>query len=101
VDENLSDEGLKNVDVLEFLGGDIFTLRELEDVLRTVDNLNRAVREHSDDLASAEPVLFVECLCIFFWALVVASGDIGALYLKLAFRVRFIGVLVVHLRDVT
>lgn len=101
MDEYLSDEGLKNVDVLEFLGGDVFTLLELEDVLRTVNNLNCTVREDPDDIASTEPVLFIECLCILFGALVVASGDISALYLQLALRIRFICVLVVHLRDVT
>jgi hypothetical protein len=43
IDKDLSSERRCNVHVLQLLGSDVLTLRELEDVLCSVDDLNRTI----------------------------------------------------------
>jgi len=60
IDEALLNERRKNEDILEFFWRDVFALRQLEDILGAVDDLDRAVREDLGNVTSSEPALFVE-----------------------------------------
>ena len=60
IDEALLNEGRENKDILEFFWRDVLTLRQLEDILGAVDDLDRAVREDLGNVTSSEPALFVE-----------------------------------------
>lgn len=60
VDEDLLDVIGQGVFILELLRGDVFTLGKLEDVLDTVDDLDRTVRVDRADIAREEPALSVE-----------------------------------------
>lgn len=59
VDEDVGDVGGVGVDVLETLGGDVLSSVELEDVLDTADDAQRAVGVPSSDVSSVEPDLSV------------------------------------------
>lgn len=60
VNETLLDEGREHKDVLEFFWRNVLALRQLEDILGAVDDLDRAVREDLGNVTSSEPALFVE-----------------------------------------
>lgn len=62
VHEALFNEGREDKDVFKLLGSDIFTLRQLEDVLRSVDDLDSAVGEDLSNVAGFEPSLLIEGL---------------------------------------
>ena len=60
MDEELSYQRALHVDVLELLWGNILSIAHFEDVLNTVDDLNRTVRKDHADIASVEPAVFGE-----------------------------------------
>jgi hypothetical protein len=100
VNETLLDEGREHKDVLEFFWRNVLALRQLEDILGAVDDLDRAVREDLGNVTSSEPALFVER---FFGLIVteeVALENRWSLHANLASWIRFISGEVLHFRNI-
>ena len=62
VDEALRDKLASRVDVLNLLGRDVLALRQLEDVLLAVDDLEPAAGQPQADVARVQPPLVVDDL---------------------------------------
>eukprot|EP00967_Tisochrysis_lutea_P049205 scaffold60253_cov29-Tisochrysis_lutea.AAC.2 len=86
VDEELRDVCRLSEKVLDLFGSNVFSLRELEDVLLAVDNRKRAIGIPPADVASVQPAIFTECLCGRLRVLVVADEVDGAAGENLAAR---------------
>ena len=93
VSHALSDIGRLNVDVLEFLRGDVFTLGKLEDVLCSVDDLNGTIWSNLADISRSEPSV-VEAFSSLLLILVVARHDRGTPEADLTLGVAAIWVIV-------
>ena len=98
----LSDIGRLDVDVLEFLRGDVFPLGKFEDVLCSVDDLDGTIWSNLADISGSEPSVgkaFGSLLLI----LVVARHDRGTPEADLTLGVGAIWVIVyiAHLRNVS
>jgi len=100
VDHALGDVGAQCENVLNLFGRNVFALRQLEDVLAAVNDLDGAVRIHHGDVASHEPTLLVERLGGLDGALVVPREYSGALHAQFAAGVRLVSVQVVHFGEV-
>lgn len=100
VEEGLLDHSGQRHDLLDLLRSDVLSLRELEDVLGTVNNLDRSIREDHADISRQEPAIISEGLCGLIWSLEVASEDGGSLHANFAARVGLVRAQVVHLRQV-
>mmetsp|Transcript_115336 Transcript_115336/g.337184 ORF Transcript_115336/g.337184 Transcript_115336/m.337184 type:complete len:285 (-) Transcript_115336:883-1737(-) len=61
-----------DVQVLDLLGCHILPLRQFEEVLLPVDDLEAAIRRPEPDVAGVEPAVRVNGLCSLVWHLVVA-----------------------------
>ncbi|KAH3687186.1 hypothetical protein WICPIJ_001845 [Wickerhamomyces pijperi] len=68
MNKDLRDEVvMRHVDVLDLLGGNVFTLRQLEEVLHTVNDLDLVLRVQLHDITGGEPALRVDgVLCGLF-----------------------------------
>ena len=100
IDEDLSDEGRARINVLDFLGGHVFALGELEDVLLPVDDLQATSFDPGTHVARVEPTVGVEAsLCLRLVA-VVALKHGGAADTDLAARVGMVSIGVAHLGHV-
>jgi len=73
IDHALVDVAGKDVDVLNFLGGNILTLGEFKDIFRSVDDFDGTVGVNLANVTSQEPTFFVESLSSLISTLVVAS----------------------------
>ena len=90
VDEDLSDLRDLRVNVLELLWGDVLSLRELENVLRAICDLDGTVGEDDANIARVDPAILREGLLGTTRILEIPLELIGALELNLAAR-RVIG----------
>ena len=66
-------------DILDLLWSDILTLRQLEDILGPVNDLDRSIWVDLDNIACAEPAIVVERLACLGRVLVIAVIDRSAL----------------------
>ncbi len=69
---------MREIDVFETLGGDVLTLRELEDVFPAIDDLEAAARIDGRYIAGAEPAVGEHGFLRFFFVAVVAIKETGA-----------------------
>ena len=99
VDEALGDHRGQAHDILDLLGSDILTLRQLEDILRPVNDFERAIRVDLDNIACAEPAIFVKRLACLGGILVIAVIDRGALEQKFSARVGLVLSHIFHLGE--
>ena len=83
VDHALGNVGRKGEDVFNFFWGDVFTLRQLKNVLASVNDLNRAVRVDLADVTGFEPSI-LESFFRNVWTLVVAGKDSVSFHAKLS-----------------
>ena len=79
VDQALCDHRGQAHDILDLLGGNILTLRQLEDILGPVNDLDRSIWVDLDNIACAEPAIVVERLACLGRVLVIAVIDRSAL----------------------
>lgn len=86
--------------MFDLLWRDVLTLRQLEDVLRSIDDLDGAIWIHQANITSLEPPLGIEALRSLVWALVVALEDGGAIHADLATGVGLISREILHLRKI-
>ena len=100
VDEALRDKPASRVDVLDLLGRDVLALRQLEDVLLAVDDLEPAAGEPQADVARVQPPLVIDDLVRLVLRLVVALEHARAAHANLAAGVRPVRGGVVHLGHV-
>lgn len=70
--------GVTQVDVLDTLGRDVFTLRQLEDVLLTVNNLETTQLVNFSNITSVEPPIGIDGLLGLLLVLVVLAEDTRA-----------------------
>lgn len=99
VNKDLGRVGRLNVNVLELLWRNIFTLRKLENVFRTINNLDGTVGQDHADITRCEPSVFIESLGSLLGVLEVALEDRVTLEADFASWI-LIGRQVLHLRDV-
>ena len=98
VHEALSDHWRQAHDILDLLRSDILTLRQLEDVLRPVNDLDRAVREDLNDVTRLEPAGMIKRISRLAWHLVIAIKDGWTFEQDLASWIWLIRHQVIHIR---
>ena len=79
IDKALGDHRGQAHDILDLLWSDILTLRQLEDILGPVNDLDRSIWVDLDNIACAEPAIVVERLACLGRVLVIAVIDRSAL----------------------
>ncbi len=72
VDECRSDGLRKSHDTFNFLGGDVLSLRKFEDVLASINDLDRAIRIDLANISCLEPALLIKSLRCLILTLVVS-----------------------------
>lgn len=75
IDQALGDFSTEAEDVLNLLGSDVLTLRKLEDILGSINNLDGTVGVDHSDVTGLEPSILVEGLLRLVGSLVVTRGD--------------------------
>lgn len=100
MDKYLGNIRTLGVHVFQLLRCDVLALRQLENVLRTIDDLNRSVWEDHANVARRQPTVLTECLLRLFFILEVAMENGGTLVANFTTRIRVRGH-VLHLRYVT
>ena len=86
VDEDLGDLGYLRINVLELLWGDVLSLRELEDVLRSICDLDGPVGEDDADITRVDPAILREGLLGTTRVLEITLELVGALELNFTTR---------------
>ena len=81
---HLSNERTPRVRTLHLLRRNVLALRQLEQILLSVNDLQAPVRQPHPDIARVEPALLVNGLARLFLVLQVALEDIGTLGTNLA-----------------
>ena len=74
MDVDLQDVGALNIDVFELFGCDILSLRQLENVLGTIDNANASICQDHSNITRKKPAID-QRLLILFIVLEVAFED--------------------------
>ena len=100
VDEGLCDHLGKGHDLLDLLRGDVLSLRQLEEILGAVNDLDGSVGENLCHVTGHEPALSIEAFVGLIPSLVVAREDGGTVHADLASRVRLVGAGVVHIWEI-
>lgn len=96
IDHDLCDQGRLDVNIFEFFGGYILSLRQLENVLGTVQNLDRSVGENDAHVSRRQPTVLTDRLCSLIRPHEVPRCDHGSFHLNFAARVRLVVNAVVH-----
>ena len=91
----LGNVGRKRENIFDFFWRDVFSLRQLEDVLTSINDLDRAVGVHLADITSQEPTVFKR-LSSLVGTFVVASCDCVSLHAELTTGVRLVGRKIIH-----
>lgn len=99
VHEDLSDEGSLAVNVFQFLGGNVLALRELENILNSVNDFHGSVRVDETDITRAKPSILKRFSCLIR-PFVIAGEDARPPAQKFASRVWFVRAEVLHLGHV-
>ena len=86
VDEDLGDLRDLRVNVFELLWGNVLSLRELEDVLRSICDLDGTVGEDDTDIARVDPAVLREGLLGATRVLEITLELVGTLELNLTTR---------------
>lgn len=97
VDHALSDVRRLNEDVFDFLGSHVLALRQFENVLASVQNLDRAIIIDNSNITRLEIAILVNGCCCQIWAHEVAASDTGATDADFATRERFVSYPVIHI----
>ena len=90
---HLRHDGRQRICVFDLLERDVLALRQLEQVLLAVDDLQPALGVKEANVARVQPAVGIERLGCVLLVLVVAFEDVLAADQDLAARVRQIGVL--------
>jgi len=90
IHKRLSDHGRQGEHVLDFFWRNVLSLRKLENVLGSVNNLYGPVGVKHSYVSCLEPTIFVEGLVCLVLTLVVSTENSGSLHAELTSRVRFI-----------
>jgi len=101
INHNLRNIVGQDIFVLELLGSNVLTLRELEDILYAIDDLKTTVGVEQADITRAEPAFIVKGLFCLCWDFIVASGYIRSHHLDLSTRIRLVIGGIVHGRNIS
>ncbi len=66
MDVNLGNKRALLVNALEFFRGDILTLLQLKDILRTVNYLNGSIRQYRSNISRKKPTISQNLVSLFF-----------------------------------
>ena len=97
VNHCLGDQWWKAKNIFQFLWRDVFTLRKFKNVLRAVDNFDRAVRVNCHYIASLKPALRIKCLFGFVRSFIISWCNWWSFHAKFPSWVRFVCTKVLHL----
>ena len=99
VAQALGDHRRQTQDVLNLFWRDVLTLRQLEDVLRPVNDLDCAIRVDLCDVTRVKPAVSVEGCLGLLGIFVVARENRAAIDLDLTSWIRLVCHEVLHVRD--
>jgi hypothetical protein len=74
------------IDVFKLFWSDVLSLRELEDILCTINNLNSSIRINKTYITRTEPAIFRKSFFCSFWVLKISLENIGTLHLDFSSR---------------
>lgn len=86
VDKDLSNGGALHVVILKLFRGDVLSLGELEDVLRSVNDLDGSVGQDLHNVSRVDPAVIVKGFLSLLGVLEVATEHIGAEELEFSSR---------------